>query len=685
MQAMFTAEAMVAMPRVTAVVPSPCGTWLAVAVQRLCQERAKYQSDLWKVPLHPDGSTGAPVQLTRGETRDCAPCFRHDGALGFLSNRTPTDTKPDKDADKRMQVWVLPAEGGEPVQLTDEPLGVEAFKFAAQAPRLVLTAPVLADVAHDQQRAQATDRAQNGPSARRYTRQPVRHWDHWNPCASTGAHTHLIAYNFEGGQARTRIDLTPDARSELMVEPEFDVADDGSHAVVTWTTPGTDRISDVALWLAPLGDAPESGRILCQQSLTEHASPKFSPDGKIIAVVFNERKPGLAPLLRIALVDVASGERSVVAPAWDAWPHLHGWSPDGNSIIAGADVRGRTSVFGIGATDGAVMMLASGGSLSGVSAFNAGGASERVMLTGIVSRLTHAPEPFACPWSQAEAITVQPATRFTGSTALPEVTLEEFETISTDGVPIHSYFIKPREARGPLPLVMFIHGGPISCFGDIWHWRWNPLAMVQEGYAVVLPNARGSTGYGQDFIQGIWGNQWGAQCYRDLMAVADASCARDDIDAQRTLAMGGSFGGYMTNWIGTQTDRFKGLITHASVYWMSGFTGVTDMPPFWHYEMSGTPYANPDVFDRYSPSKYVGRWKSPALIIHGEKDYRCPVSESLMLFEALQEHGVESDLLIFPDENHWILKPRNIIAWYGEVLAFIGRHLGSNTSDKDSS
>jgi dipeptidyl aminopeptidase/acylaminoacyl peptidase len=211
---------------------------------------------------------------------------------------------------------------------------------------------------------------------------------------------------------------------------------------------------------------------------------------------------------------------------------------------------------------------------------------------------------------------------------------------------------------------------------DGWHWRWNPLLAVAAGYAVALPNPRGSTGFGQDFIQGIWGNVWGDQCYKDLMAVTDALERRADVDPQRIMAMGGSFGGYMTNWIGTQTQRFKCLITHASIATMAQFTGTTDHPAWWYLEMGGEdPYADPERFDRYAPLRHIKQWKTPVLIIHGELDYRCPINEGLNLFEALQYHGVDSELLVFPDENHWILKPKNIVAWYESVLEFIGRHL----------
>jgi dipeptidyl aminopeptidase/acylaminoacyl peptidase len=225
-------------------------------------------------------------------------------------------------------------------------------------------------------------------------------------------------------------------------------------------------------------------------------------------------------------------------------------------------------------------------------------------------------------------------------------------------------------------VLLWIHGGPIGMSGDAWHWRWNPLLAVAAGYTVVQPNPRGSTGFGQEFVQGIWGNVWGDQCFKDIMAVTDALAQRADVDASRIMAMGGSFGGYMTNWIGTQTDRFKCLVTHASIVTMANFTGVTDDPAFWYMFMGGeNPYSDMLAFDRYAPIRHISNWKTPALIIHGEQDYRCPVSEGLMLFEALQYHGVDSELLVFPDENHWIMKPKNIVAWYDNVLRFVGTHM----------
>ena len=193
---------------------------------------------------------------------------------------------------------------------------------------------------------------------------------------------------------------------------------------------------------------------------------------------------------------------------------------------------------------------------------------------------------------------------------------------------------------------------------------------------MVLPNPRGSLGFGQEFVAGIWGNVWGEQCYRDVMAVTGEAAARADVDGDRLCAMGGSFGGYMTNWIGGHTDRFRCLITHAALFDFQSFYGVTDLPAWWSFQTGTQPFDHPVAHVRQSPHRFVKDWTSPTLILHGELDYRVPVGEALALFEALQLHGVESELVVFPDENHWILKPRNIVAWYETVERFLTERLG---------
>ena len=174
-------------------------------------------------------------------------------------------------------------------------------------------------------------------------------------------------------------------------------------------------------------------------------------------------------------------------------------------------------------------------------------------------------------------------------------------------------------------------------------------------------------------MNGIWGNNWGGQCFEDLMRVTDALEQRADIDKEKMIAMGGSFGGYMTNWIGTQTTRFRCLVNHAGLTDFQGFHGVTDGPAWWSHMFETNPYTEREALTKYSPLHHISSWETPVLIIHGERDFRVPVGEALVLFEALDFHGVDTEMLIFPDENHWILKPRNITAWYDEVFSYIRR------------
>jgi dipeptidyl aminopeptidase/acylaminoacyl peptidase len=655
-----TVEQHIALKRVGALAASPCGRWLAVSVQRLDLDRAKYVSDLWRVPT--DGS--APTQLTRGDSRDTAPSFRRDGALGFLSNRKPNESKPDEDAEKRMQIWLLPPDGGEARQLTDEPLGVEAFAFARGGDRLVLLAPVLPGVAADQQRETAARRAKQGPNARHFKRQPVRHWDHWLHQNPDLASTHVIACTEEGG---ARVDLTPQATYEFSIEPELAVSDDGRHAVVTRRAPGKDREDDVAILLFDL--AGPSNRVLAQADATTFGTFRFSPDGRTLAATRGLRSPkGIRSML--SLIDVASGAMHDVATAWDRWADPGAWSRDGRRLFVTADDQGDVPVFAIELTSHGVERVSTeNGAFAQLETLS----DSRIAC--VRSSMLDAPECYVLDARPGTA--AQPLARLSGFTPAHEwAEAERITTASTDGTPIQSLITRPK-GGGKRPTLLWIHGGPIGMSADGWHWRWNPLMLVAQGYTVVQPNPRGSTGYGQKFIDGIWGNTWGAQCFEDLMAVTDALQKRPDIDGARIMAMGGSFGGYMANWIGTQTDRFKCLITHASIVGMSTFTGVTDHPAWWYLEMGGeNPYTDPERFDRYAPWTHITRWKSPTLIIHGELDYRCPVGEALMLFEALQYQGVPSELLVFPDENHWILKPNNIVAWYTHVLAFVRKYLG---------
>jgi dipeptidyl aminopeptidase/acylaminoacyl peptidase len=252
--------------------------------------------------------------------------------------------------------------------------------------------------------------------------------------------------------------------------------------------------------------------------------------------------------------------------------------------------------------------------------------------------------------------------------------MERVETTADDGVRIGSWLLRPAAASttAPAPLVVFVHGGPLGTWAD-WSWRWNANLLVERGYAVLMPDPAISVGYGQAFIDRGWGT-WGHRPYTDVMAAVDAAAGRPDIDAERTALMGGSFGGYMANWVAGQTDRFRAIVTHASLWELRGFHGTTDDGVSWEEEF-GDPYVDPSRYLEHSPHQFVDRIRTPMLVIHGELDARVPISEALRLWTDLRRHGVEAKFLYFPDENHWILKPQNARLWYETVLAFLDRHV----------
>jgi dipeptidyl aminopeptidase/acylaminoacyl peptidase len=499
---------------------------------------------------------------------------------------------------------------------------------------------------------------------------PVRMWDHWLPLAPP----HLIAYDERGGGRR---DLTPEADREHRYGA-WDLSRDGRRAVLTVSRPGEDRLDDTSLVLIDL--ETDERRVIAAPARTSFEQPLLSPDGERVACVRERRQSECVGKPELRVFDWRSREGRALAETWDRWPRPHAWTEDGAALIVTADDEGAVPVFRIDSSTGAVTRL---------SAAAAGGTQEalsvvpgRNAVTGIRHRTLHPPEPFLMalePGAEPELRAC--LSGFTEEAGRGIATWESLATPLDDGTPVQWFVVRPADhgpGDPPLPALFWIHGGPIGQWSEGWHWRWNPLIAAAHGYVVILPNPSGSTGCGQALVERIWGNDWGGRCYRDLMAVADAVEKLPYVDASRIGAMGGSFGGYMTNWIGGSTNRFRCLITHASLYHLPMFHGTTDFPAWFAYHMGGHPYDDPERHNRHSPHTRVTSWKSPALIIHGERDYRVPIGEALALFEALQHHGVPSELVVFPDENHWILKPRNIIAWYQSVLEFLGRHLRAN-------
>ena len=655
----FDATRLTSLRRVSDVALSPDGTWLAVAVSRLKLDESSYVSDLWRVDL----SDGSARQLTHSECSDHSPQFRRDGGLGFISARPIPGAATE---DKHAQVWVLPAGGGESTVLTDEPHGVLGFRFSPAADVLVVLALETPGVDAADQRARASERKTRGGRARSTTRT--------TRCATgtTGWATKAPRFFVSDSDGEGRRELTPQAEHEFR-DFEFglgwDLSPSGDAIVTESRRLADDRLYDCGLeWIdTKTGER----RPLANTPATWFTAPRFSRQGGSVVALAEPRPIGEWFRPQIVLFEPGAEPRSL-ASDFEGVPSAPHFTDDGRAIVFSAALAGQQPVFRVAIESGELDRLtaeAHGGSHHSLLA--ADGA-----VFGIRHTLTQPPEPFSValePGSEPRDVA-----RLSGLEAgeIDFVSISTHSAEAADGSDVPWFLLSPQQSGGDAsPAQLWIHGGPIGQWVDGWHWRWNPLVAVAAGYACALPNPRGSTGLGATFSNQIWNNRWGAECFTDLMSVTDDLAAREDIDEDRIAALGGSFGGYMANWIGTQTDRFRCLVSHAGIYHFPAFYGTTDHPPYWRLQMAGDPYSHREDFVTYSPHRFIDNWKSPVLVIHGELDYRVPISEALLLFDALRDRKVDAELLVFPNENHWILRPHNARRWYGEVMDFIDKHM----------
>ena len=345
------------------------------------------------------------------------------------------------------------------------------------------------------------------------------------------------------------------------------------------------------------------------------------------------------------------------------------WTPDGSALIVVADEDGRAPVFRIHVATGEVVRLTADDFVYSDLRVSPDGSTVYALRTSYLEP----PTPARLSASEPE----QSSVALRGPSPMPALPgrLEEIETKAEDGVRVRAWLALPEgaSAASPAPLLLWIHGGPLGSW-NAWSWRWNPWLAVAQGYAVLLPDPALSTGYGLDFIKRGWG-KWGGPPYTDLLAITDAAEARDDIDQTRTAAMGGSFGGYMANWVAGHTDRFDAIVTHASLYALDQFGPTTDASWYWRREMT------PEMEAENSPHLAIDQFKTPMLVIHGDRDYRVPIGEALRLWSDLAERAEAEDgtmphkFLYFPDENHWILTPQHAKVWYQTVHAFLATHV----------
>lgn len=646
----------IALARLSGLVLSPDGSLLICARAVLDAKRAEYVSSLWEID--PEGRRPAR-RLTWGSTSESGAAFAFDGDVLFTATRAvPGENDPQP------ALWRLPAAGGEAQLLISRPGGVSSVSAAKAAPTFVAQTSVMASaISLDQDDQVRSARKDKKVTAMLHTGYPVRHWDH-----DLGPdHPHLVVAETDSKDSVELRDITPTAGAALR-ETSTTISDDGLFVVTTWAVGAASaaRRSTLVRIDTVTGDRTT----LVDEADADVYNPVLSPDGTKLAFIRETlTTPESAPRMTLQLYDFGSGAMTGVADGWDRWPTSLAWLPDGSGLVVTADDGGRGPIFTIDLWGQPVRLTADDAAYTDVRV-----APDGESIYALRASYEAPPHVVRVDLRSGEI------TALRGPDALPELpgTLTEITARTEDGSTVRSWLALPTGAapHAPVPLLLWVHGGPLGSW-NTWSWRWNPWLLVAKGYAVLLPDPALSTGYGQDFVQRGWG-QWGKAPFTDLMAITDAAVAQPEIDPKRTGAMGGSFGGYMANWIAGHTNRFDAIVTHASLWALDQFGPTTDAAWYWQREMS------PEMAVENSPHLYVADITTPMLVIHGDKDYRVPIGEGLRLwYELLAESGLPADddgktdhrFLYFPDENHWVLKPQHTKIWYEVVTAFLSEHV----------
>ncbi|MBS3692557.1 alpha/beta hydrolase family protein [Rhodococcus qingshengii] len=646
----------IALARLSGLVLSPDGSLLICARAVLDDKSAEYVSSLWEID--PEGRRPAR-RLTWGSTSESGAAFAFDGDVLFTATRAVPG-----ESDPQPALWRLPAAGGEAQLLISRPGGVSSVSAAKAAPTFVAQTSVMASaISLDQDDQVRSARKDKKVTAMLHTGYPVRHWDH-----DLGPdHPHLVVAETDSKESVELRDITPTAGAALR-ETSTTISDDGLFVVTTWTV--GDASAARRSTLVRIDTVTGDRVTLVDEADADVYNPVLSPDGTKLAFIRETlTTPESAPRMTLQLYDFGSGVVTGVADGWDRWPTSLAWLPDGSGLVVTADDGGRGPIFTIDLWGQPVRLTADDAAYTDVRV-----APDGESIYALRASYEAPPHVVRVDLRSGEI------TALRGPDTLPELpgTLTEITARAEDGSTVRSWLALPTGAapHAPVPLLLWVHGGPLGSW-NTWSWRWNPWLLVAKGYAVLLPDPALSTGYGQDFVQRGWG-QWGKAPFTDLMAITDAAVAQPEIDPKRTGAMGGSFGGYMANWIAGHTNRFDAIVTHASLWALDQFGPTTDAAWYWQREMS------PEMAVENSPHLYVADITTPMLVIHGDKDYRVPIGEGLRLwYELLAESGLPANddgktdhrFLYFPDENHWVLKPQHTKIWYEVVTAFLSEHV----------
>ncbi len=655
----FSVHDMVAMKRLSSPTASPDGKTLAFTVTSIDLDANRGRSDLWTVNV--DGSNLR--QLTTHPENDSSPLWSPDGKwIYFLSSRSG-----------KSQVWRIATDGGEARQVTDEPLEVGNLRLSPDGKTIAYTMRVFVDCPDVDCTVQKLKEIADRPyTGRVYDQLFVRHWDTWED----GRRSHLFARSVEHGPSvDVSVKLDGNTPSQPFGGPEeIAFTPDSQGLVFSMKVGGSKQAwsTNFDLYVAPI-DGSQAPKNLTADNPAWDTAPVFSPDGKTLAYLAMERAGYESDRLRIVQRDwngssMSAGEAKPLTEDFDRSFRGFLFGPKGKNIYAYGANLGQVALWRIDAKNGKHTLMHSMGTVRGpVLAKNL-----------IIFGLDHLQSPVELYSIQLDGKNYKRIT-YINDERIAQVAMgdpEQFTFAGADSDEVYCYVVKPAnfDETKKYPVAFLIHGGPQGSFGNDFHYRWNSQAYAGAGYAAVMVDFHGSTGYGQAFCDAIRGD-WGGKPLTDLQKGLAAALGRYPwMNGDKVAALGASFGGYMINWIaGNWPDRFTCLVDHdGNLDERAAYFSTEELWfPEWDHE--GKPWTDPEHFEKQNPVNFVQNWKTPMLIIHGAHDYRVELAGGLGTFNACQRLGIPSKFLYFPDESHWVQKPQNSIQWHDEVIGWLDR------------
>ena len=649
----FKFEDMMALKRIGDPQVSPDGRWVIFSAVHVNLEENTRRPHLWIVPT----AGGESRQLTTGQAGENRGRFSPDGKSILYTSAAVGGA----------QIWVsgFDSQSGtltsEARQLTSLSTEADGALWAPDGKNILFVSEVYPDCKDDGcNRSRDEALAKSPVKAKIFTRLFYRHWSSY----TRFKRSHLFVVPAAGG---TPADITPGDHDvppfSLGGQDLYAISPDGQEVAFTSNIDEVEATStNNDVFVVPItGGTPKK----ISSSPGSDSTPLYSPDGRYIAYRSQARAGYESDRFRLFLYGRKSGATSDLTRNFDRWVDAFAWAPDSSSIYFVSEDHGTAPLWRVAIRGGEPQKIIAG--------FNDEPAVSPDGHTIFFSRMSIAApnEIYKASIPNSGIAEAQQLSHVNDAvlSAVDMTPLESFEFTGANKTKVQGFLLKPPgfNAANKYPMKFLIHGGPQGAWGDDWSYRWNPELFAANGYVVVMINPRGSTGYGQKFIDEINGD-WGGKPYVDLMRGLDyVDKTYPFIDKDRECALGASYGGYMIDWLLGHTNRFKCLVSHDGMFNDVSAFGTTEELWFNIWEFKGTPWTNPTTYKKWSPNLSAPKFKTPTLVVHGQLDYRLDVSEGFQLFTTLQLLKVPSKMLYFPDEGHWVLKPQNSRLWYKTV------------------